>query len=353
MKFDDTYIRGIGAWLPNAVSTADAVADGRYDADTCADDGYESICIERDLVAVEMAVAAGRCALDAAGTAPESIDTLFHGGLWYQGAEMWPSASFVADQVAHPRTHAFDLQQQCNVGLSGLELAARLLTAGGGDIMVTTADRFTGNRFDRWSTETGIVYGDGAAAAIIGKTPSPLRIVATHTVASNDAEPVIRGPHFSLETPAEQLVLQSRFDHFATTGGLRAAVARVLGAISDAVSAVLADAGTTMEDLRHVIVPAAGRSKFDRQLGSLAAFDIERSNWRFAQTIGHMGASDQMVGLAHLLSTTRLQAGDRILLVGGGAGFTCTCVVLEWTGLGTDEPPVSIGRPAAVSVPAR
>lgn len=349
MRIDDTYIRGIGAWLPAALPVEEAVARGLYDADACADDGYRSICIEEDLVAVQMAAEAGRRALAAAGTAPDSIGTLFHGGLWYQGAEMWPAASYVADQVAHRHTNAFDLQQQCNVGLSGLELAARLLATGGDDIMVTTADRFTGSRFDRWRTEAGIVYGDGAAAAIISRTPAPLRIVATRTVSTNDAEPVIRGPEFGVETPVEPLVLQSRFDHFATTGGLRAAVARVLGAVGDAVSGVLADAEATLDDMTRVIVPSAGRTKFDRQLGSLAAFDIARSNWQFAQTIGHMGASDQMVGLAHLVTEGTLRAGDRILLLGGGAGFTCTCAVLEWTGLDTAAPPARIGRPAAVA----
>jgi hypothetical protein len=56
---------------------------------------------------------------------------------------------------------------------------------------------------------------------------------------------------------------------------------------------------------------------------------MERSTWDFGRAMGHMGASDQVVSLEHLLLTSALVPGDHVLLCGGAAGFASSCVVLE------------------------
>jgi len=81
-----------------------------------------------------------------------------------------------------------------------------------------------------------------------------------------------------------------------------------------------------------VIVPAVGKTKLDWQLQALIPVDINRTNWRFARQMGHLGAGDQFVGLERMCAEGGLEPGDRILLVGGGAGFTCTSAVLEFRG---------------------
>lgn len=330
MKWDQTYVSGIGTWIPDIEPTSTAVAEGRYDAEAREADGYEGTCIEREKVAVEMAAEAGRRAVAAAGLTGQDIDMVFHGGLWFQGVDMWPSASYVAANAAHSGAVAFDLQQQCNAGLSGLELAARLVQGLDGHILVTTADRFRGDRLDRWRTETGIVYGDGAGAMVVSRGGGMLRLVSTHTQAANELEAVVRGPAFAAEPPTGPIDIQSRFDHFISTGGMREAAGTLMTTVSTAIRRALEDADSSIEDMTRVIVPSAGRSKLDWQLRGVIPVAIERTNWKFAAQMGHLGASDQTVGLERCVAEGALSPGDRVLLVGSGAGFTCTCAVLEW-----------------------
>lgn len=332
MKWTNTFVAGVGAYVPSSQSTQWAVDEGLYSAEAREADGFEGASVETELVAPQMAVEAAGKAITAAGIAPDTIDVVFHSGIWFQGVDMWPAASYVAAHAAHPSARAFDLQQQCNVGLGGLELAAGLLPTVDGSILMTTADRFSDGPVDRWKTEGGVVYGDGAGALVLSSTGGVLRVVSTHTESANDLEKVVRGPRFTSCPATTTIDIGARFDHFISTGGMREAAGRLVAAVTTSVGRALEDAGSAIDEMARVIIPAVGKTKLDWQLQSLIPVDIARTNWRFAKTMGHLGAGDQFVGLERMLAEGGLEPGDRILLVGGGAGFTCTAVVLEYLG---------------------
>lgn len=146
-----------------------AVAAGAYDAGEHAVNQIHSVSSAvvggpDDLSAPEMAVRAARTALRRSGRAAERVAAVFHSYLWFQGAELWPSAAYVAQHTVGSAVPAFDLLQQCNAGLAGLELAARQLRSGGSGegeaVLLTTADRFApppstaGGPNGAWSTAT-------------------------------------------------------------------------------------------------------------------------------------------------------------------------------------------------------
>lgn len=56
---------------------------------------------------------------------------------------------------------------------------------------------------------------------------------------------------------------------------------------------------------------------------------LEKSTWEFGRTVGHCGASDQILSLDHLVTTGRLGAGDHMLLLGTGPGVTLSCAVVK------------------------
>jgi 3-oxoacyl-[acyl-carrier-protein] synthase-3 len=65
------------------------------------------------------------------------------------------------------------------------------------------------------------------------------------------------------------------------------------------------------------------------QVPQLLGIPVERATWEFSRTVGHLGAGDQIAGFNDLLERGELAAGDRVLFVGGGSGFSCTCAVVE------------------------
>ncbi|MEU6644627.1 ketoacyl-ACP synthase III family protein [Saccharomonospora sp. NPDC046836] len=331
MQWDNIFLAGIGVYLPPAVSAEDAVAAGQYDAEEFAANGITSVLVEPEKAAPEMAVLAARDAITHSDVNIADIRMVFHSSLWYQGVDMWPAASYVARYAVGEQVTAFDLQQQCNAAVGAMDLAAsRLVFEQGGAALLTTGDRFCLPGVDRWRSERGLPYGDGGTALLLSTEGGFARLLSTATVSDNGLEQVLRGPRFFDSYQRGPLDITARIEHhFATHGGMRASTVRLAEAVQSAVAQALAEAKTELADLRGVVIPAAGRAKLDWQLSQLVGVGEEQTTWPFARTHGHIGAGDQFAGLRHLLVTGVVGAGDRVLVVGGGAGLTCTCAVVE------------------------
>jgi 3-oxoacyl-[acyl-carrier-protein] synthase-3 len=56
---------------------------------------------------------------------------------------------------------------------------------------------------------------------------------------------------------------------------------------------------------------------------------LDRTLWGWGKTTGHMGSSDQFVGLSRLLEERHVSAGDQVVLLRLGAGFNITSTLIE------------------------
>ena len=57
--------------------------------------------------------------------------------------------------------------------------------------------------------------------------------------------------------------------------------------------------------------------------------ELASTAWSWGRRTGHVGGADQLTGLAELVETGAAGPGDRVMLVGIGAGFSWTCAVVE------------------------
>ncbi|MFE7316020.1 ketoacyl-ACP synthase III family protein [Streptomyces sp. NPDC057555] len=345
MRWEQVYLAGTGTWLADRADAAAAVAAGAYDAEEHAANQIHSVSSVTaggpdDLPAPEMAVRAARTALRRAGRAAERVGTVFHSYLWFQGAELWPAAAYVARHTVGSAVPAFDLLQQCNAGLAGLELAARQLQARrpGADeaVLLTTADRFTPPAFDRWRAERGMVYGDGGTALVLSSSPEGAagRLLATATRVDNSLEGLARGEGFRSgpEEADRPVDLGARAEeYFRAHRNLRAATLRTAEVAAESIRAALDEADTPRERIDRVVLNATGNQRLRWQLEHQLGVEEKFSNWEFCREVGHLGAGDHFAGLNELLETGEVAEGDRVLLVGGGTGYSCTSAVVEIT----------------------
>ncbi|MFI2378453.1 ketoacyl-ACP synthase III family protein [Streptomyces sp. NPDC018964] len=333
MRWEDVYVAGTGVWLGEPESARSALDSGAYDAQQHAADDIVSVSVaDSSMAPPDMAVHAATTALKRSGLDAEDVDLLIHSGIWFQGVDMWPAASYVAGHALRRGVLAYGLEQECNGGLGALEIAARQVGTGPGTsaAMVTTADRFGAPLVRRWSSEPGFVYGDGGTALLLSARGGFARLLSTASGSDNSLEAVVRGPELRPLPSGEPLDLLGRVGHYMRAhGSVREATERVAAVMDSVVDTVLADAGIGRADVTRVVPLASGRSRMEWQVPQLLGIPLERSTWEFARTVGHLGAGDQIAGLNDLLERRELKAGDRVLLVGGGSGFSCTCAVLE------------------------
>jgi 3-oxoacyl-[acyl-carrier-protein] synthase III len=342
MRVDGLFVAGIGTWLPPAVGVQEALADERYDPADQAKNDYVSITVAGDDDAPpEMAVRAAREALARSGIHAADIALLLHGSLWYQGADFWPAASYIhgavlGDEGRH--APAMDVQQMSNGSLAAVELAACYLAAGSHRraALVTTADRLAPPGFDRWRSDLpGIVYGDGAAAVVLARDDGFARLLSVCTVTDSALEGMYRGdrPFGTVAGHAGYPVdNRTRRAEFAAASDVAELGRRIRSGLTDAVGQALAEAEVKAADLRWTVFPNLGVSTLRQAYLGPLGLNLASTTWEWGRRTGHVGAADQLIGLRHIADSAQAAPGDRVLLVGIGAGFSWTGAVVEFVG---------------------
>ncbi len=339
MKWDHLYVAGLGTWLPEAVPVTEAVAAGQYDAARSAARDYASICVAEasstsDTAPPDMARAAARAALAQSRADERDVSLLLHCSLWYQGLDIWPTASYVAAGSVGRSVPAFDVQQRCNGALGAIELAGGYLTAGvgsGTSAVITTGDRFAPPEVDRWNMHDYNVYGDGGTSMVLSARDGFARILSTVTVADNSLEASARGgaPLGTSPVSGEPIDLVTRAAQHATAGDAKQTELRTGRVINQARNQALAESKTALRDISRIVIGATGRFDGGYHFHHLLTVGESVTTWEYGRTTGHVGAGDWNAGLAWLLRTEAVAPGDKVMLFGGGAGYSCTAAVLE------------------------
>ncbi|WP_405577976.1 ketoacyl-ACP synthase III family protein [Streptomyces sp. NBC_01190] len=326
-------LAGTGSYLPDTrIDVTDAADRYPTDRDRILATGYATVTAEETLYPADMALIAAQRALAAAGVKPADLRLLFVSGIHRHGHKrLWSPASWLQSQLGCPQALPLTVNQGCNAQMLGLDIAARFLGgAGGGHALVVATDRFADSGFDRFTADYGIVYGDGAAAAVLTTDPGAAgwRVLATHTVSDPGLEGLHRADRPAPERPelldAEHDVRSAKRRFLGEHGmdRLREATRAAVGEISR----TLLPAGTGPAP-RRVIYPNLGLKLLEENYFPEFPGGADASLWDFGRTVGHLGSGDQIAGLDHL-ADGGFAPSDRLLLLGAGSGFSWTGMLL-------------------------
>ncbi|MFG2647088.1 3-oxoacyl-ACP synthase [Streptomyces sp. NPDC048436] len=334
-------------WLPAAtVKATAAVADGRAAANEAEAVGYEQLPVSEGESAPEMAVRAGRDALERSGVAPESVTAVLHAWTYYQGHDFWSPAHYVAERTGATGAVPTGIQQMCNGGGAALEaaLTRHLAVPGHGPVLVTTGDRFCGPGFDRWRGDYGVWYGDSGTAAVVdrvGQDPrgageGALLLRALVTEAAPDLEVVHRdlsGFQDAPHTVSATVDVRRTKKAFLTGAGREPFVARLRETTTRVVASALAEAGLAPDDpaLRAVLLPRLGQATARDIYGPAVAAVTPAPAVDLGAGTGHLGAGDLFSNLAALSGAGpwALRPREYALVLSAGAGFTWSGVVVR------------------------
>ncbi|MGE5827329.1 MAG: ketoacyl-ACP synthase III family protein [Micromonosporaceae bacterium] len=334
MRFTDIYVAGVASWLP----AREPIGQGRYAPGVQDEYGWESAAVaDGNETVAGMAVRAGRLALTRSGVDPAEVSQLLHAHTWFQGLDLWVAASYIHHALLgeNRNVQAIDLNQQSAGAVSALRLAADHLIADPGRraAIVTTADRFSLPGLDRWHTEgPRFIFGDGAAALVLARGRGFARLLAVKSVADTTLEPMYRGnSEFTLFSPASQhrIDMHARKAAFLRQkGDVREVASRLNRGHADAVHGLLDEAGLTISDVSRFIFPNFGLRMLVELVKPLG-IDVSQTAWELGRTTGHVGAADPINGLTYLLEQGQLSVGERVMLVGIGAGFYWASALVE------------------------
>jgi 3-oxoacyl-[acyl-carrier-protein] synthase III len=329
-------ITGTGSYLPSQRLDVWATAGQYDDADRgrIRDTGYRTVCAEDELYPPDMALLAARRALDSAQVDPSEIALLAVTAIHRHGHKrLWSPASWLQAELGCEQALPLTVNQGCNGQLLVLDIASTFLAGRSeGSALVVAADRFGASGFERFTADYGIVYGDGAAAAVItrDRDAAGWRVLAAHSVSDPELEGLHRAAQPAPEKPellnAEHDVRAAKRRFLAEQGQ-----ERLREATRSAVRRIRQDLIPDGDHprLRRVIYPNLGLALLRENYFPELPGGQDRSLWEFGSSVGHLGSGDQIAGLDYLTGHEESAPGDRVLLLGAGAGFTWTGMLLE------------------------
>jgi 3-oxoacyl-[acyl-carrier-protein] synthase-3 len=339
MRWENVYMAGLGAYLPEEEMTAEeAVAAGLYDATAAENNGVRAVRISRpDETGPVMAAEAGKQALARSGHGPEDVDLVLHAYTNHPGRELWTPAHFVQQEILGRTTSAaIEMRQGCNGVLGGVELAASWISArpDAEAALVTCGDAWLLPYIDRWKSDDQTVFGDGACATVLSTRGGFARLLSTVSRSDATLEPLYRGMGPWTQAPFENgktVNLGARPGDWLLRN--EDAYDEVLEVVSQnftqTLDQALDDADIKLSDadwfIHATVIKPIAEWGFYNKLG----LDPATTTYDWGLDYGHMGSSDQFLGINHLIESRRAKPGDRIITVGVGIGFMWTAAVLE------------------------
>lgn len=327
----DLFLAGLAAKTGSQhLSVAQAVDTGVYEADRAAEDGYLGVVQEPESTAYQMAADVSALALKEAGVAPEM---LVYASIHRHGqARLWSPASWLQRELGlDGRVPALAVQQGCNGLMQSVAMTMVSTKSSFNTGLFVGADCFNKSGFDRWRSDYGLIYGDAAAAFVLSRQNGFARIVHTALDGVPELEELHRDPTASSEGPeswrTEYDVRRTKRAFLTNHGsaGFAEPLTAALKRLRSGLEANTAWRGKADILLTPFVGNKTRHATYDAIFGNLA----HRNGWDIGRSLGHLGTTDAWVALDKLRKQRELMAGQQILIVSAGVGFSCSITLLE------------------------
>lgn len=285
---------------------------------------------ERRLAATEeftsdMGIAAAKQALDRAGLKPEEIDLILVATITPD--HIFPSTACLLQKgLGASRAAAMDVQAACSGYIYGLSIAKAYIEAGLYNNVLLVASEKLSSIVDYQDRNTCVLFGDGAAAAIISSKGTGLRIGGVNLGADGSLSELLIMPAGGSKQPATQETVDERLHYIHMDGKetFKHAVRRMEAATKEC----LADSGIAEEEISWLIPHQANI----RIIEALAKrFDVPKEKvYLTIHKYGNTSASSVGIALDELMQRNSLNFGEHVVLAAFGAGLTWGATVLSY-----------------------
>ncbi len=302
-------ITGIGAALPEKVLTNDDLTAWM---DTTDEWIRERTGIGERRIGGStsgLATQAAERALSAADIPPDSIDQVILATT--SPDHICPGTAPAVARELGLDCGAFDLQAACSGWVYGLVVANGLLLQGMERILVIGAeslDRIT----DYHDRGTGILFGNGAGAAVVERDPTGQGQLLGWDLGSNgNYVHILYADHGDvLQMDGKEVFRQA------------------VQVIQRSATATMEQAGVTASDI-DLVVPHQANSRIVESAWKKLGFSMEKTAMVLERT-GNTSAASIPLALDDAWANDRISPGDLVLLVGFGAGMTWASTLIRW-----------------------
>jgi 3-oxoacyl-[acyl-carrier-protein] synthase-3 len=322
-------ITGVGAYVPSrAVSSEEIGAELGVTEDWIVE---RSGISERRISAPEeaasdLAVPAARRALERAGTSASQIDLVI---VATATPDMLApaTASIVATELGAREAAAYDLAAASTGFVYALAQAHACIAAGLADRALVVGAEVLSRFVNRADRSTGILFGDGAAAVVVGRVRSG-GFLGFELGSDGSGASDILVPAGGSRTPATEATVRDGLHTIQMNG--QKIFRFSTRATAESVERLLSLCDLSVADIDLYVPHQSNRRIIDhtaRRLGippERVLLDIDR--------YGNTSSASIPLALADASAAGRLRDGVTVLMTAVGAGLTWGSAVMRWSG---------------------
>jgi 3-oxoacyl-[acyl-carrier-protein] synthase III len=323
-------IIGLGSYLPERVlsnSDLEKMVDTTNEWIISRTGITERRLAREDEFPSDMGFFAATKAIESCGINPLEIDLILV-------ATMTPdyispsTASFIQAKLGAVNAAAFDIQAACSGFIYGLSIAKAYIESGMYRHVLFIASEKMSAFIDYTDRGTCVIFGDGAAAAVIAAGNKGLSIDTISLGADGELAELVSIRGGGARLPASEDTIKNKEHYFKMVGNevFKHAVRRM----SHAAKTCLSIQGLSETDISWLVPHQANKRIIDA-----IAKNFEISDERVYKTIqkyGNTSAASIGITLDELMREQEVKAGDHILLIAFGGGLTWGAAVLTKKG---------------------
>jgi 3-oxoacyl-(acyl-carrier-protein) synthase III len=280
-------------------------------------------------VSSDLAARAGKMALQNANVDPSDIDILIYASASQDIIEP-ATANIVQEKIGCFNSHIFDVKNACNSFINALDIAySFIISERANRILVTTGEILSPSI--NWKIKgmkeldrklAALTLGDGGGACLVEASKESDRGIFPGRFYSD-------GSHWELSTILAGGSLMkndtSRMYFECESIKLQALATKVLPKL---ILQVLDDIGWSLHDIK-LAVPHQVSLKATQILCEIINFPIDRCVVTLDK-VGNTAAASIPIALSLAIGESRTAQNDKILLIGGAAGFSAAVVPVIW-----------------------
>lgn len=326
-------IRGTGSYVPERRVTNEEVAAtfAFHEQDVFRVTGIRARYWSRaDETCSSLAERAARQALEASGLSSEAIDAILVSTT--SPDTPFPStACALQERLGTRSVAAFDLAASCSGFLYGLSMADAFIRSGRFRNCLVVAAEIKSRSLHVSQPASGILFGDGAGAAVVAREESSSRhqaagIMDIRLYSEGACHDLITIPAGGSRHPMSRETIRGHQHSIRLQGGAvyRVAVKR----LTEAVRTILRETHTSLSEVKQVITHQAN----GRMLHTIAKqLGVRRDQLvSIVDQVGNTSSASLPMAVDWAYRQGKFQEGDLILLGAFGGGLTWGTALIRW-----------------------
>lgn len=283
----------------------------------------------KDTAASDLAYEAALKAINHAEIDPSEIELVVVGTI--SSDYFFPGVSAqLQDRLGLKTVGAFDIKAACSAFIYSLSVADQFIKTG----MVKTAlviGAEAQSKFIDKSTEgrdVGVLFGDGAGAAILTQSDNNHGILSTHLhCEGKDMKHLwMEGPGTSPDAWVRNAELD--LNKFKPIMNGKEVFKNAVTRFPEVIEEAMAENQLTIDDIK-LIIPHQANYRISQAVAKRMGVGMDKM-YSNIHKYGNTTAASIPIALSEALAEGRISSGDHIILAAFGAGFTWASAAIKW-----------------------